>query len=78
MEYLFEIQKGRCAICGRGIRLERGKMEDRELRAHVDHNHTTEKVRGLLCNSCNLLLGFAKENVNVLKAAIKYLKVHHQ
>ncbi len=40
----------------------------------VDHCHTTGKVRHLLCDDCNLMLGKAKDDINILQAAIKYLK----
>jgi hypothetical protein len=40
----------------------------------VDHCHTTGKVRGLLCNSCNSALGYAKDNIEVLTTMIKYLQ----
>jgi hypothetical protein len=43
---------------------------------YVDHCHTTGKVRGLLCQSCNFLLGMAKDDQNILKQAIKYLDDH--
>jgi len=39
----------------------------------VDHCHTTGRVRGLLCNSCNSALGYAKDNIKVLTNMIKYL-----
>lgn len=35
-------------------------------RMHIDHCHTTGKVRGALCNNCNLALGLLKENVQTL------------
>lgn len=41
---------------------------------HVDHCHSTGKVRGILCNSCNLLLGYARDCSDVLRAAIGYLE----
>ena len=41
---------------------------------HIDHNHQTGKVRGLLCNNCNLALGNFQDNIEILKAAIKYLE----
>ena len=40
----------------------------------VDHCHNSGKVRGLLCNKCNLLLGNARDNIKVLEQAITYLK----
>lgn len=55
-------QDGCCCIC-------RAKTE----RLVVDHDHKTGTVRGLLCVSCNGLLGLANDNPNVLQAAIEYL-----
>ena len=40
----------------------------------VDHNHKTGKVRGLLCQNCNLILGNSKDNIKILEKAIQYLK----
>lgn len=40
----------------------------------VDHCHTTEKVRGLLCTNCNLGLGNFKDNPELLNLAAEYLK----
>ena len=40
----------------------------------VDHNHRTNKVRGLLCGQCNTMLGMAKDNPKILNNAIAYLK----
>jgi hypothetical protein len=58
-------QNGVCAICGEP---PRGKMK----RLSVDHNHETGKVRGLLCITCNRVLGYF-ENADWHWAANKYL-----
>ena len=64
---LFKAQNGRCLICGTHQSNLRRALD-------VDHNHITNKVRGLLCGNCNLLLGNAKDNTDILKSAIKYLQ----
>ena len=56
-----------CGICGVDFRVE-SRMP------HVDHDHVTGKVRGILCHNCNLMLGQAKDNVETLKNAIAYLE----
>ena len=40
----------------------------------VDHCHKTGKIRGLICDSCNVGLGRFKDNIDNLKNAIKYLE----
>lgn len=63
---LFESQEGRCAICGR-------HQSELKRSLYVDHDHTTKKVRGLLCYNCNSLLGHAKDSITNLHRAIEYL-----
>lgn len=41
---------------------------------HVDHNHVTGIVRGILCKSCNSTLGFSKENTYRLRGLLHYLE----
>ncbi len=65
---MFEKQGGKCKICGT---VEVGCKGHG--RFSVDHDHKTNKVRGLLCQSCNLLLGDAKDDIRILKSAIQYL-----
>lgn len=61
-EAMAERQQGLCAICG---------VEP--LILHVDHCHDSNKVRGLLCGSCNRAIGLLKDNVTSLHRAIEYL-----
>ncbi len=44
----------------------------------VDHNHTTGKIRGLLCVHCNSLVGYCKEDQQILLSAIDYLKKYNE
>jgi hypothetical protein len=43
---------------------------------HVDHDHSTGKIRGLLCHHCNTGLGHFKDNVELLQKAIEYLNLN--
>ena len=64
-------QNGVCAICG-GV----GKV-DRTGRVSllvVDHNHDTKAIRGLLCKTCNLGLGYLKDKASLLENAATYLR----
>ena len=66
-QQLFNEQAGCCKLCG---------VHQTELKKalYVDHNHTTGKIRGLLCNNCNSAIGLFKENTTVLQKAIEYLR----
>lgn len=63
-------QEGRCAICGTHEPSKTG----RKRRMSVDHDHTTDKIRGLLCDTCNRGIGLLKDSPNVLRAATAYLE----
>jgi hypothetical protein len=60
-------QNNCCAICG----VEATGMK-REL--SVDHNHETNKIRGLLCTHCNVGLGNFRDSTTLLSVAIEYLE----
>jgi len=59
-----EVKKG-CAIC---------KTNLTNKKVHIDHCHSSGKVRGILCELCNKGLGQFKDNINSLENAIIYLK----
>lgn len=65
-EDMFNKQGKKCAICGNNVTSKIGWV--------VDHNHKTGKNRAILCDHCNRMLGYAKENQNTLIAAADYLK----
>lgn len=62
---MFGMQEGLCAICA-GVLAGKRNL-------HVDHDHKTGRIRGLLCQRCNLILGHAKDNPMTLQAASRYL-----
>jgi len=61
---LLEKQNNLCVIC----------TKEFTTTPHVDHDHSTGKVRGLLCYPCNSGLGQFEDDIDRLKRAIKYLK----
>ena len=70
-EGMLREQNYKCAICGQEIFLFGSSQK---LIAHVDHDHKTGKVRGLLCKECNSGLGKFRDNTEYLFSAISYLK----
>jgi hypothetical protein len=61
---LLEHQKSKCAVC-------RKKPSSR---LHVDHDHKTGKIRGLLCSGCNFTLGQMKDKTKHLQSLITYIQ----
>jgi hypothetical protein len=47
-------------------------------KTHLDHCHKTGKIRGILCNSCNLGLGLFKDSIQSLTKAIEYLSKYEK
>jgi hypothetical protein len=66
-ERLAAKQQERCAICSKAAP-ENGKQ------LGLDHCHKTGKIRGLLCDTCNLGLGYFRDNPGLLRAAAQYLE----
>lgn len=61
-------QNNCCKIC-------KTSQEKLKVTLAVDHCHKTGKVRGLLCNKCNLALGLLKDDLALLQEAINYLSM---
>jgi hypothetical protein len=77
LEYqkILKKQNNVCAICGNTESLK--DVWSNGIRSlAVDHCHETNKVRGLLCGNCNTALGKFKDNIKLMKKAIKYLEKH--
>jgi len=70
-QYMLKLkaQNFRCAICGR-------HDKDLKQRLGVDHNHSNNQIRGLLCVTCNQGLGHFKDSPVLLKMAIEYLEIY--
>jgi hypothetical protein len=64
-------QGGVCVLCGNP---PAGKRHTQVL--HIDHDHRTGRVRGLLCDTCNVGLGSFRDNPDLLKRAAAYLEFH--
>lgn len=63
-------QHGKCMICS----MEFSEKTHREDSCHVDHDHKTGKVRGLLCGACNMGIGKFKDTPELLRNAALYLE----
>jgi hypothetical protein len=64
---MLEAQHGVRAICQRSAVGTKAKW-------HIDHDHETHEVRGLLCHHCNTALGHVRDSIDVLRRMIEYLE----
>ena len=65
---LLREQGGVCAICF--------QLPKENHNLHVDHDHETELIRGLLCGNCNKAIGLMKESSEIFESAILYINKH--
>ncbi len=65
-EQLLSLQNGRCAICGK-------EKQTSGKRLGIDHCHNSALVRGILCESCNALLGSIEAREDWMSKAQNYL-----
>ena len=65
---MLSAQNGGCAICN--------EVNKNGRRLHVDHDHETGEIRGLLCHGCNAALGLLKENLGVVLGMAEYIRRH--
>lgn len=63
---MVENQDGVCIICG--------NVNENGYRLCVDHDHETGKIRALLCHRCNRLIGWAGEDIILLRSLANYLE----
>lgn len=70
----FEKQRRKCAACGSK---KSGYKSARRVGVsswHVDHNHATKQVRGIVCQRCNITMGGAQDSISRLRACADYLE----
>lgn len=82
LEVMLQEQDGCCAICRKHWTSCKPakRARDRNVFLHhlyVDHDHARDSVRGLLCNSCNTVIGLFEEDLERFGAAVAYLTLHH-
>jgi hypothetical protein len=67
LDKLAAASDGKCAIC-----------DSRTASLVVDHCHGSNELRGMLCHSCNVALGYLKESPRIAYAAAYYLDHHRR
>lgn len=72
---MYMVQCGKCAICQEVLDQE---VRDRKSSPVIDHDHDTDRVRGLLCGRCNSGIGLLKDDPVVLRSAAEYIKESDQ
>jgi len=71
LEELIAKHAGRCALCG----VEPPHQRDGRTGLYIDHRHDNGAIRGMLCNRCNLMVGFADQSASLLVKVLEYAKI---
>ena len=66
---MVEVQNNKCYICFTPF--------EGNLKPCIDHNHSNNEVRKILCRNCNVSLGLLKEDLNILKNMYEYIVKHN-
>lgn len=77
-ESMFETQRGVCAICGQPETMKQARSRNSvktPSSLHVDHDHETGEVRGLICWKCNVGIVKLLDNRDLVESAAKYLGI---
>lgn len=67
---LHDQHNGLCGVC------KNPQPPGRFKRLCIDHDHATNNIRGLLCNSCNMVLGKVKDSPELLRKLAEYVELH--
>jgi ribosomal protein L34E len=70
---MVKTQNETCAICNKPEQVIDVRFTNKAKRLTVDHEHSTGRVRGLLCSSCNRALGLFGDDPKLTAAATVYL-----
>jgi len=73
---MLDSQNNVCVICGQPE--TRKAASGKTCYLHVDHNHESGEVRGLLCHHCNTGIGAFKEDASLMQKAIEYIEKHNE
>lgn len=67
---LLSDQGNKCAICETILEI------DDNTKCHIDHDHETNTVRGVLCGRCNMALGLVRESEHIVWCMSRYIATH--
>jgi len=72
---VWEKQGKKCLICKKALEILGNNNKHGFC---IDHDHKTGKFRGILCHNCNSAIGMLQENIELVRATVKYLELTQQ